>query len=88
MTLTIESTDKIVGLTTNGPIEGSDVTVPARIWSGTTGEGVPVYVFITRIAVHKDQDASQFERELVETPHLRCGLEDLFPHGIPARLVL
>lgn len=88
MKLWIESTDKIVSLTKNGPTDEASVTVSARIWKGTTDTDVPVYVFITRIAVAKDEDTSQFERELIETPHLRCGLEDLFPHGIPARLVL
>jgi hypothetical protein len=88
MTLTIESTDKIIGLTKNGPHEGTDVTVPARLWTGVTEQGVPVYVFVTRIAVRQDHDTAQFERELTEVPHLRAGLNDLFPHGVPARLVL
>lgn len=54
MKVTLESTTKIVEL--NG--------VPARIWEGTTESGVPCHAYITRIAVHRDEDNSQFEREL------------------------
>ena len=56
MKITIESTTKIVQL-------GS---VPARIWEGTTDSGIAVHCFVTRIAVAKTDDASQFERELLE----------------------
>jgi hypothetical protein len=56
MKITITSTDKIVEL--NG--------IPARIWEGTTESGIEVHAFITRIAVDKNQDTSQFERELKE----------------------
>ncbi len=41
-------------------------TVPARVWEGTTESGIPVYAFITRIAVHNDADHTQFEAELQE----------------------
>jgi len=40
--------------------------VPARIWEGKTDKGIPVVAFITRIAVQKDQDASEFQKELQE----------------------
>jgi hypothetical protein len=56
MKIRIESTSKIVQL--NG--------VPARIWEGHTERGIPVHCYITRIAVAKDQDASQLEAELQE----------------------
>lgn len=56
MQVQIESTDK---LTT---IDG----VPVRVWNGVTAEGTPCLVFVHRIAVHKDHDSSQFERELQE----------------------
>lgn len=56
MKVTLESTDKIVEL--NG--------VQARIWEGETEGGVKCHAFITRIAVHKDDDASEFEKELAE----------------------
>jgi len=55
MKITIESTTQIVDLN-NG--------VQARIWEGTTESGIAVHCFVTRIAVHKHDDASQFEREL------------------------
>lgn len=60
MTVTLHSTDKIVELATPGGV------VPARLWEGTTGGGVRCHAFITRIAVHKDDDATEFERELRE----------------------
>lgn len=79
MKVTLDSTTQIVDL------ETPSGRVPARLWVGHTENGIAVHAFITRIAVHKDDDASQFERELsaahVEVPdHLR---------GVyPARLVI
>jgi hypothetical protein len=56
MKITIESTTKIVEL--NG--------VPARVWEGHTESGIPVHCFVTRIAVNKNSDATQFMKELKE----------------------
>ncbi len=56
MKVTLESTSRII--TING--------VPARIWEGRTAGGVPCFAAITRIAAHKNDDNSEFERELVE----------------------
>lgn len=56
MKITIESTDQITTL------DG----VPCRVWKGATEAGVECVVFVHRLAVHKDQDAAQFERELAE----------------------
>lgn len=56
MKITIESTTRIVGI--NG--------VPARVWEGKTESGIPVHCYVTRIVVERDQDTSQFERELQE----------------------
>jgi hypothetical protein len=56
MKVLLESTSKIVHL--NG--------VPARVWEGATESGIKVNAFITRIAVHKDEDSSEFEVELKE----------------------
>ena len=56
MKITIESTTKIVEV--NG--------VLARVWEGKTDSGIDVHCFVTRIAVHKDDDAEQFEKELKE----------------------
>lgn len=56
MRLTMESTTKIITL--NG--------VPARIWEGKTDSGIACHVYVTRIAVDRDEDSSEFERELQE----------------------
>ena len=79
MKVTLESTTKIVGLRP----EGSDVTVPARVWEGTTESGIPVHAYITRIGVDRGEDASQFERELQE-----CRVPSAEVEAIPVRLVL
>jgi len=73
MKITIENTTKIV------EVSG----VPARIWEGHTDSGIAVRCFVTRIAVHKSQDCSQFERELQETRPPSAALE-----GISLRLVI
>jgi hypothetical protein len=56
MRIMIESTD---ALTT---IDG----VPVRLWEGTTEDGIPCKVFVHRIAVHNEQDASTFDVRLQE----------------------
>ena len=73
MKVTLESTDKLVDL--NG--------IPARVWEGQTEHGSRVYAFITRIAVHRNDDASEFERDLQEhrAPSREVAL-------IPRRLIL
>jgi hypothetical protein len=56
MKIIIESTTKLV--TVNG--------VPARIWEGHTDTGIPCHCYITRIAVHRDEDSREFDAELQE----------------------
>lgn len=56
MKVTLESTRKIVHL--NG--------VPARIWEGHTDTGIPVHCYITRVAVAREEDTTDFETELQE----------------------
>lgn len=73
MKIKLENTSKIVEL--NG--------VPARIWEGETESGIPVHAFITRIAVEKDQDTGQFEKELQEQKAPSTELE-----AIPGRMIL
>jgi hypothetical protein len=85
MKITIESTAHLVDINRH---QGDGPAVPARVWQGQTEGGIPIYAFVTRIAVRADQDLAQFERELVETPPMQSDLRDLFPRGIPARLVL
>lgn len=57
MKITIESTASLT--TING--------VPVRLWEGVTENGVRCKVFVHRLAVHKDDDCAQFDRELQET---------------------
>lgn len=57
MQATLNSTEKIVEL------DG----VPARVWEGETASGTEVHVFVTRIAVSKEEeDHSEFRMELEE----------------------
>jgi hypothetical protein len=72
--VTLESTSAIVTL--NG--------VPARVWEGHTENGIACHALITRIAVHKDHDASQFERELQECRPPSADLANVYP----SRMVL
>lgn len=60
MKITIESTDKIVHLVIAG------VDVPARIWQGATENGIPVHVFVTRIAPEIRKDDPRIEELTVE----------------------
>ena len=65
MEITVKNTSKIVQL--NG--------VPGRVWEGQTSTGIPVIAFITRIAVEKQQDCSQFEAEFKEMAAPSAGAE-------------
>lgn len=77
MKVTLESTSKIITLVVNGH------DVPARIWEGTTANGIKCHAYITRIAISKDDDAAEFERDLKEhaapTPAIQA---------IPLRMIL
>ncbi|HMI86815.1 MAG TPA: hypothetical protein VK550_22130 [Polyangiaceae bacterium] len=55
MRITLESTTKVVEV--NG--------VPARIWEGATESGIPIHVYVTRVAVEEQQKHhEEFERQL------------------------
>ena len=69
MKLELESTDRIVEV--NG--------VPARLWEGRTASGIPVTALIVQLAVHQDQDQSQFQAELLETKPPSPMAEAAFP---------
>jgi hypothetical protein len=56
MKITIESTDALTTID----------RVPVRVWEGVTEDGIPCKVFVHRIAVADEQDASAFDRELRE----------------------
>ncbi len=77
MKVELESTGKIVRLVVDGR------EVPARIWEGTTSSGIPCHAYITRIAVADDQDAAEFERELLEQRRATPAVE-----AIPSRLII
>jgi len=68
MELAIESTRQIVSL------DG----VPCRVWEGVTASGVRCTVYVHRVKVHKDDDCTEFERELMEqdAPRQTQGLPD------------
>lgn len=70
MKVTLESTTKIVDIN-NG--------VKARLWEGRTESGIEVHAFVTRIAVDKDDDFSQFDRELLEQRPPSARLADAYP---------
>lgn len=73
MKVTLESTTKIVEL--NG--------VPARIWEGETEDGIKLHAYVTRVAVNKEQDSSQFEKELQLHKAPSAEVE-----AIPLRMIL
>jgi hypothetical protein len=56
MQMTIESTEMVTHL------DG----VKCRVWKGVTPEGVDCHVFVHRIAVQAEADASSLESELQE----------------------
>ena len=73
MKITIESTTAITYVN----------DVPCRLWEGQTESGILVQCLITRVAVHKSQDQTQFERELAE-----CRAPSLGPNAFPLRMIL
>lgn len=73
MKITVESTTKIVELN----------RIQARVWEGTTETGIPVHVFITRIAAAESADQGEFQRELKE-----CRPPSSEVAVYPARMVL
>jgi hypothetical protein len=77
MKVTLENTDKVVLLTIG------DVTVPARIWEGRTANGIACHAYITRIAVHDEEDAAEFDRDLKEQRRPTAAVA-----AIPLRLIL
>lgn len=60
MIVTLESTSKIVQLVVDGK------SIPARLWQVHTANGVACHAFVTRVAVDKDENAAEFEKDLQE----------------------
>jgi hypothetical protein len=83
MKITIESTSKIVNVSSVSDARAVN-GVDARVWEGHTESGIPVHCFVTRIAVHRSEDASQFERELQEQRAPSAVIDAAYP----ARVVL
>ena len=77
MKVELQSTSKVVTLVIDGK------GVPARVWEGRTAKGVPCHAFITRISVHEDHDAGEFEQDLKQ--HAPPSVEI---QAIPLRLIL
>jgi hypothetical protein len=75
MQIQLQNTDQIVDIN-NG--------VSGRIWIGHTEHGVEVECVITRIAVRRDADNGQFERELRETAAPVHHVSE----AIPLRMIL
>ena len=84
MKITLENTEATTTLVVNG------AEVPARIWQGTTDEGIPVHCYITRIVPEvPSSDPAQsvklaaFERDLkrVAKPRAEIG-------PIPLRMII
>lgn len=84
MKLIIESTSKIVELeVTLSGHSSSGCIIPARLWEGETASGIRVHCYIARVAVGKDEDQTQFQRELQE-----CRAPSPEVAAIPLRMIL
>ena len=80
MRITIESTATVVSFDVEG------MSIPARIWQGETDSGIPVHVFVTRLAPEippDDPRQEQFQLELEERAAPRETVR-----AIPLRLIL
>jgi hypothetical protein len=77
MTITLTPTTRLVDVVT------AQGTVQARIWEGETASGIAVVAMITRIAVAKTDDLTEFGRELQEQRPPSPAAE-----AFPARMVL
>lgn len=80
MNLTLYPTTKIVTFDTPDGYK-----VPARIWEGVSESGIPVHVFVTRLAVSKEFDTTEFEQELLEMAPPSREVDRAYPQGIPIR---
>lgn len=81
MKITLESTTKIVEL----GIENTNAFVAARIWEGATDTGIPVHVYIVRIATEKNppENEEELKKEL-----LQCRTPSEGVQAIPLRLII
>lgn len=83
MRICIESTDRLTHISMEAG--GQSVDIPCRIWQGKTDSGIDVVCMIPRIAVSRDADCSQFDRELQEK-HAPANADAVA--AIPLRMIL
>lgn len=57
MKISIESTDKLTYVN----------SIQVRVWKGKTERGVDCLLFVANVGVERNQDHTEFERELTET---------------------
>jgi hypothetical protein len=77
MKVHIEPTSRVVELVIG------DQAVPARIWEGTTDNGIPVICWVTRVAAERDNDLAELDAALAEQrPPSRGAL------SFPLRMIL
>jgi hypothetical protein len=77
MKVHIEPTSRVVELVIG------DQAVPARVWEGTTDNGIPVICWVTRVAAERDNDLSELDAALAEQrPPSRGAL------SFPSRMIL
>jgi hypothetical protein len=90
--LTLEPTETVVEL--------ESAPLPARVWTGTTADGVPVYALIALVAVDAAQECQELEGALIEQDGARFApvaetlrrravldagrLEELYRHALEA----
>lgn len=79
MKAAITSTDQIVDI----PAIGHPGMTQARVWEGITERGVRFTAYIPFVQVHRQDDNSQFERDLCESK----SPEDWTRRAIEARFV-
>ena len=57
--------------------------IPCRIWEGETESGIKMHAFISRVAIGKDENAEEFDRELQQ-----CAAPSVAVEFIPGRLII
>lgn len=53
--------------------------IKARLWEGETKSGIPIHCLIIRIAVNKEANQEEFERELKNVSPPSAASEQAFP---------
>lgn len=59
MKISMESTEQVVEIV-------GEHTGPARVWIGRTENGIEVQVLVARVAITRDADSAEFDRDLIE----------------------